>query len=107
MFKDFENLWSNSDWTQEARSLIEGINKVANESKLIMFLRHSHRESIGNLEEMANLGLTEEGKEVAKIFGSKLPAKKTLDLYYSAIARCKETAECILEGYKQLGGKGN
>ena len=106
MLEEYEEIWATSQWTQEARSLIDEISKISEEPNLFMFLRHSHRESIGNVTEMANLGLTEQGKEIAKIFGSKLPLNKTIHFYYSTIARCKETAECILEGFKQSGGKG-
>ena len=106
MVTNYEEIWNGSEWTYEARSLIDGINKMSEEPNLIMFLRHSHRESIANVEEMANLGLTEQGKEVAKIFGCKLPLNKSLRFYYSGITRCKETAECVLEGFLQAGGKG-
>jgi len=71
-----------------------------------MFLRHSHRDSIQNVQEMANLGLTNQGKEIAQIFGKNLPFNKSIRIFHSAIKRCKETAECILEGFLNIGGKG-
>ncbi len=106
MLNDSKDLWLNSDWTREARMLINSIEKFPEDSTLIMFLRHSHRESIGDVQEMTNLGLTEEGIEIAKIFGKKLPLNKQIRLYFSAIPRCKDTAEYILEGFSQAGGKG-
>jgi len=106
MVNQFEEEWTKSDWTQEAINLIEGLKDFSDKSNLIMFLRHSHREPILNVEEMTNLGLTELGKGVAKIFGKNLPKNRTIRLYHSAIARCHETAECILEGFQEVGGKG-
>jgi len=106
MDKSFEEIWSENDWTKEARLLLQGFKEFSDNSNLILFLRHSHRESITNVEEMANLGLTEQGKEVAKILGRNLPKDRTIRLYYSAIPRCKETAKNILKGFKESGGKG-
>jgi len=106
MDKNFEEIWSESDWTREARLLMQGFEEFADNSNLILFLRHSHRESITNVEEMANLGLTELGRELAKMLGSKLPTNRTLRLYYSSIPRCKETARYILKGFRENGGKG-
>lgn len=106
MVNNFEEIWSESDWTKEARLLIQGFEEFSDNPNLIMFLRHSHRESITNVEEMANLGLTEQGKEVARILGGKIPTNKTIRLHYSAIPRCKETARNILRGFKDNGGKG-
>jgi hypothetical protein len=106
MVENFGEIWSKGDWTREARLLIEGIQKLSDVPNLIMFLRHSHRDHISNVEQMANLGLTKQGKEIAILFGKGLPKDKTIHLFYSVVARCKETAESILNGFKQAGGEG-
>jgi len=106
MAMDFGKIWLESGWTKEARLIIEGIKKFPAATNLIMFLRHSHREAILNVEHMANLGLTEQGKQIARIFGSKLPLDKSIRIYYSTVTRCKETAESIIDGFEDAGGKG-
>lgn len=106
MVSKFEEIWSNSDWTREIRLLIEGIKDFSEDSNLLMFLRHSHRDSITNVEEMTSLGLTEKGKEIAELVGRNLPLNRTIRLYHSAIPRCQETAKYIIKGFREIGGKG-
>jgi broad specificity phosphatase PhoE len=49
--------------------------------------------------------LTSQGRKMARLFGTKLPRKGTIRLFYSPANRCKETAKEIHEGFKESGGK--
>lgn len=101
-----QSVWTQPKWTEEARHLIDGLNQFPEDSKIILVIRHSHRNSIETFSDMVGLRLSPLGHEIAKIFGSKLPKNKSIRVFYSPIERCKETAEDILLGFKNVSGKG-
>jgi len=41
-----EKIWEQAVWVAQARQLIEGIRKFPEQSKIIMILRHSHRDEL-------------------------------------------------------------
>ncbi|MHA2283765.1 MAG: hypothetical protein ACXAC5_23220 [Promethearchaeota archaeon] len=38
-----EHIWENADWTVQARNITEAVAKFPEASKIILVLRHSHR----------------------------------------------------------------
>ncbi len=104
MKNDCQTIWRDVDWCFQARILIEGLKKFPQNAKIILFLRHSHRKDSNDVKELENLGLTELGCEIAKIFGSSLPKQRPLRIFHSPSPRCVETALKIIEGYKKVGG---
>ncbi|MFX0028851.1 MAG: hypothetical protein ACFE8B_06550 [Candidatus Hermodarchaeota archaeon] len=103
---NYKSIWNQSDWTEEARSLLEGLGKFPKDSKIILIIRHSHRKSIQQLTvEAIDLRLTLLGHEIAKIFASNLPLDKSIRLFYSPNQRCKETAIDIFEGSKYVSSQ--
>ena len=99
-------IWKNSDWTFQARQIIDVIAKFPEDSNLSIIMRHSHRIDTDDMQKMANLGLTSLGKGLAEVFGSNLPLDRSIRLYYSIVSRCKETADSILKGFQTIGGSG-
>ena len=106
MEEEYIKIWEKSDWTFQARQIIDTISKFPEDSNLFIIMRHSHRIDTDDMQKMANLGLTNLGKGLAEIFGSKLPLNRSIRLYYSIVSRCKETADSILEGFQTIGGSG-
>ena len=106
MEKENIEIWENSNWTSQARQIINVIGKFPDNSSLSIIMRHSHRIDTDDMQKMANLGLTDLGKELAEIFGRNLPLNRSIRLYYSIVSRCKETAESILKGFQTIGGSG-
>ncbi|MHA1271806.1 MAG: histidine phosphatase family protein [Promethearchaeota archaeon] len=102
----FEKIWKNGKWTEQARDLIEGLKKFPENAKIVLILRHSHRKTSVDPHKLSSLKLTPQGHEIAKIFGKNLPKNRKVRLFHSIVERCKETAEGILEGFKEIGGKG-
>jgi hypothetical protein len=102
-----DNIWENAEWTVQTRKIVKAVSKFPESSKIILVLRHSHRNNPTETESIHELKLTPEGHEIAKIFGQKLPISRSVRMYYSVVERCKETAEDILEGFKSVGGKGS
>ena len=104
---NIQNIWNNAEWTSQARSMIQGLNRFSQDSKIFLFIRHSHRKESFDANELEKLSLTELGFEVAKKFGSYLPKNRALKILYSHSPRCKETAEKIIEGFHEIGGQYN
>jgi len=106
MSNKYEKIWRNANWTLQARQLLRGLSRLSNNSKIVLILRHSHRISSKDAEKLAKLRLTPQGHEIAKILGSLLPKERPIRLFHSIVKRCEETAENILRGFKEKGGKG-
>ena len=69
----------------------------------VLLMRHSAREYDPEKHDLDN-PLTNEGREYARILGADLPNGLTARGYASPSNRCMETADLVLEGYKNSGG---
>ncbi|MFW9780773.1 MAG: histidine phosphatase family protein [Candidatus Heimdallarchaeota archaeon] len=103
---DIEKIWHHDNWTQETKKLLLGLEQFPSDSKVILILRHSHREHSDDPWRVSKLKLTPLGHEIAKKFGENLPLERNIRLFYSFLDRCKETAESILKGFKNKKGIG-
>ncbi len=101
---DTEKIWKEGEWTIEARQIIDGLKEFPDNSKIILILRHSHRNEPTALEKAQKLRLTPQGHTIAKKFGENLPINRPINIFHSIIWRCKETAQNIHEGFKNIGG---
>ncbi len=70
----------------------------------VVLMRHSAREFAPGRHDLAN-PLTEEGRELARRLGERLPEGLTVRAYASPPERCMETAELVLAGYASTGGE--
>jgi len=103
---DGEDIWKNADWTLQARDIVKAVKKFPKSAKIIIILRHSHRNNPTKFEKMHEVKLTPQGHQIANLFGQKLPTSRTIRLFHSVVERCQETAEEILEGFESVGGIG-
>lgn len=103
---DGVEIWENAAWTNQARNIINAIKKFPETSKIIILLRHSHRNNPNKFEKMHEVKLTPQGHQIANIFGQKLPTSRPIRLYHSVVERCQETAEEIIKGFESVGGIG-
>lgn len=71
---------------------------------LVLLMRHSAREFAPDIHDLEN-PLTDEGRELARDLGGKLPRELLLRGYASPAARCVETADLILEGHRSADGR--
>ena len=78
---------------------------VDREQPLMFLVRHSHRKTLKNHDEMVSGGLTELGKRMSFELGSRIPRQGAMQIYTSFVPRCFETAEAIADGFTQRGGK--
>jgi len=100
------NIWENAEWTVQTRNIANVLKEFPESSKIILLLRHSHRNNPTASEKMHELKLTPLGHQIATIFGQKLPISRPIRLFHSVVERCQETAEDILAGFESVGGKG-
>jgi hypothetical protein len=101
---DTEKIWNEDEWTEDARQIIDGLKEFPDNSKIILILRHSHRNDPPALEGSQKVRLTLQGHAIAKKFGENLPSIRPINLFYSIIWRCEETAINLDEGFKNIGG---
>ncbi len=99
-----EKIWNQAEWVVHARNIIENLDKFPEDSRLILILRHSHRNEPKPLENVNKLRLTPQGHAIAKKFGESLPKNRSIRLFHSIIWRCEETAENIHNGFQNIGG---
>ena len=98
-------IWQEENWTTDALTILENLNKFPENSKIILILRHSHRNEPELNEKLHKIRLTPKGHAFAKKFGENLPKSRPIRLFHSIIWRCEETAENIHNGFKSIGGK--
>jgi broad specificity phosphatase PhoE len=100
-----EPTWENQDWIQRAREIVAWMETIRQNQPLMFLVRHSHRETLQDHDEMVSGGLTELGKKMAVELGKRIPRVRKMHIYTSFVPRCFETAEAIAEGYTQHGGE--
>jgi len=105
MIKKHEEIWKSAKWLEQGRLLISGFEDFPLDLSIGLILRHSKRNEPSLWDENQNMELTEEGMEIARLFGTKLPETKRIILFHSGVNRCRETAEKIHDGFTEIGGK--
>lgn len=102
---NIEKLWKEADWVDQARRIIENLSKFPEDSKIILILRHSHRNEPILPEKVLKLRLTPQGHAIARKFGENLPKDRSIRIFHSIIWRCEETALNIHDGFQSVGGE--
>ncbi|MBD3408144.1 MAG: hypothetical protein GF411_18630 [Candidatus Lokiarchaeota archaeon] len=97
--------WNQIDWLTNARELVNWIQERSSDDRIMLFLRHSHREVIKDHSEQFNTGLTDLGKNMAYEMGTRLPTNFPTKIWFSFVPRCYETAEEISQAIEERGGK--
>ena len=76
---DIEKIWENPNYTDQARQIISAIQNFPEDSKIILVVRHSHVKP-KKLKDL-DYKLTSIGREIARIFGEKLPTDRPIDYF--------------------------
>ncbi|TFF95119.1 hypothetical protein EU546_03875 [Candidatus Thorarchaeota archaeon] len=96
--------WTEVDWLYSGRRIVEWTRDSPSDSSLLLFLRHSHREQIDDVETMVTGELTEIGKHFSTELGRRLPTDRPYRVFTSIVPRSFQTAEAIVEGITENGG---
>lgn len=83
--------------------LVEQLNDEGADH-IVLLMRHSAREFAADKHDLLN-PLTDEGRNLAKSLGERLPKSLRLRGYSSPAERCIETADLIMAGHQQAGGE--
>ncbi len=80
-------------------------NQLAGEGvdHIVLLMRHSAREYAPGKHDLLN-PLTDEGRELARGLGEKLPNTHQIRGYSSPAERCVETADLVMAGHEASGG---
>jgi broad specificity phosphatase PhoE len=97
--------WDYEEWTTSARELIDWAVAQDGNQPLMLLIRHSHRDTLMNHQDMLGAGLTEIGKRFSVEMGRRLPTSRRAHIFFSIVPRCYETAEAIAEGFSERGGE--
>ncbi|UCH05145.1 MAG: histidine phosphatase family protein [Candidatus Thorarchaeota archaeon] len=100
-----EEKWQRQEWLSEARQLISWANSQPLTYPIMLAVRHSHRETVRTLDEMVDRRITDIGREMGREFGRRLPVDRRVVIRHSRIGRCRETAENLEDGIREMGGK--
>ena len=84
---------------------LEQVEAMADDgcNHMVLLMRHSAREFNAAVHDLEN-PLTDEGRELSRRLGRKLPKAYTLRGYASPAERCVETAQLCLDGHATEGG---
>lgn len=102
-----DQLWQELKWTQNAQYLLSGLSRFSAHDKINVMIRHSERFEIMTLRDNLEAPLTDNGKKMAYLFGTKLPKNRITRFFHSPVDRCRETAVCICHGFQDSGGHGS
>ena len=78
-------------WAIGARKILEIIPDLKQNLQTVIFLRHSAREEPEGFLETLKAPLTEEGREIAREFGTLLPKNWQYRVFTSPVNRCKNS----------------
>ena len=84
---------------------LEQVEAMADDgcNHMVLLMRHSAREFNAAVHDLENR-LTDEGRELSRRLGRKLPKAYTLRGYASPAERCVDTAQLCLDGHAAEGG---
>ncbi len=101
---DNTSQWDSTDWLKSARNLVSWANSKKPEYRIMLLIRHSHREEIVDHSKQLSTGLTEIGKQTSYEMGRRLSIDRPAHIFFSFVSRCYETAEEIAKGFTETGG---
>ncbi|MFW9910252.1 MAG: histidine phosphatase family protein [Candidatus Thorarchaeota archaeon] len=100
-----KNEWETKDWLHSARKLVEWASETQTDSRIMLLVRHSHREEIEDHSAQLSTELTPLGILMSTEMGRRLPAGRKTHIFFSFVSRCYQTAEEIGNGIVEKGGR--
>ncbi|MFW9913718.1 MAG: histidine phosphatase family protein [Candidatus Thorarchaeota archaeon] len=95
--------WLEYDWLESARNIVDWVSERPPNERIMIFLRHSHRNEIPDHSVQFSTGLTEIGKQMSYEMGKRLPVNRPIRIFFSFVPRCYETAEALANGLRVNG----
>lgn len=105
MMADSNREWLTESWLSSARNLVKWADSTQPQNRILLLVRHSHREVIDDHTAMLNTELTPLGLRMSKEFGRRLPTNRKTRMFCSFVSRCYQTADEISKGIRENGGE--
>lgn len=102
---DEEQSWTIPDWMSSAMNIANWVSLTPKESRIILLIRHSHREIIEDHTAQLSTELTPLGCEMSTGFGRRMPPDRLTRVFFSFVSRCYQTAEEITKGLRENGAE--
>ncbi len=96
--------WENEDWLHSAKKLIQWTSETPVKSRVMLLVRHSHREVIEDNIDQLSTELTPLGFRMSTEMGKRLPTNRRTWFYFSFVTRCYQTADQMSKGILERGG---
>ena len=94
-----------AEWATYALMLLKHCGTLDLAEPAVMFIRHTARPEIKDIQGVSDISASPEGLEAARGFGAALPHGRYYRIYHGEAVRCTETAEAIVAGIKENGGE--
>ncbi|UCE10986.1 MAG: histidine phosphatase family protein [Candidatus Thorarchaeota archaeon] len=98
------NDWNSIGWLEGARRLVAWIDSLPLESRIMLLIRHSHREAIEDHDAQLSTELTDLGRRMSFEMGKRLPVDRKSLFFFSFVNRCYQTADEMAKGIRETGG---
>ena len=83
--------------------MLTSLNAIDRKMPCAVIVRHAARYPIDDIRKSLEVGLTDEGMEDARRFGSALRGFNRVRFFHSPAVRCRETAESMRQGVEGNG----
>ncbi|MHA1960986.1 MAG: histidine phosphatase family protein [Candidatus Thorarchaeota archaeon] len=96
--------WDSAEWLDGARRLVTWTNEVPRGNRMLLLVRHSHREVIEDHTAQLSTELTDLGRRMSYEMGRRLPVVRKALFFFSFVNRCYQTADEMAKGIREAGG---
>ncbi|MFW9931066.1 MAG: histidine phosphatase family protein [Candidatus Thorarchaeota archaeon] len=100
-----DQVWLREEWLESARKLAKWASLTPSDSRVLLLVRHSHRETIEDHTAQLSTELTSLGCQMSTEFGRRIPSDRITRLFFSFVSRCFQTAEEISKGLRSNNAK--
>ena len=100
---DTTSEWDSEEWLDSAKGTVKWANNTSRNSRVMLLVRHSHREPITDHMAQLSTELTPLGCRMSEEMGRRLPFDRRINLFFSFVSRCVQTAQEIGKGLSERG----
>ncbi|MHA2425344.1 MAG: histidine phosphatase family protein [Candidatus Thorarchaeota archaeon] len=95
--------WDREEWLHSAKNLIQWASETSPNSRVLLLVRHSHRETIEDHTAQLSTELTQLGCRMSAEMGRRLPSNRKSWFFFSFVTRCYQTADEMSKGLTEKG----
>ncbi|MHA1906569.1 MAG: histidine phosphatase family protein [Candidatus Thorarchaeota archaeon] len=96
--------WDREEWLHSAKKLVQWASETPSVGRVMLLVRHSHREIIEDHTAQLSTELTPLGCRMSAEMGRRLPLDRRNWIFFSFVTRCYQTANEMGKGMTEKGG---